>query len=58
MSNDTPHPINLTQQRLSICFTCPLRISKPYAPDICGSCKCILMLKARIESQHCPQGKW
>ncbi len=41
--------------RLYICKTCPLYTS---ATGQCNSCGCIMVIKAKLASQSCPQGKW
>jgi hypothetical protein len=55
---------DLYRQRLNICRGCkPYLIVYPI-PIVrtevwqCGACKCILQLKARFRSQHCPIKKW
>jgi len=54
-THTTPIP-NLAQQRLRVCAVCPER--RPGVLDTCRKCNCILVLKTRVEKQHCPMGKW
>jgi hypothetical protein len=51
-------PPSLTKQRLTICGMCPKKTGSRLLPDRCTVCHCILALKARIKSQHCPEGHW
>lgn len=55
--------------RLEACRGCEQRVdlllSRGIAPGApvglthrCNLCKCFLQAKARLEGQHCPQGKW
>lgn len=53
---EPPADKRLHQQRLSICAGCPERRSGVL--DICRRCGCILVLKTRVKTQHCPMGKW
>lgn len=40
--------------RLCICSTCPLK-TKDWT---CSSCGCNLLVKAKLGSSKCPEGKW
>jgi hypothetical protein len=43
------------EQRLNICKGCPefMQITSQ-----CKKCGCFMSLKTRLESAHCPIGKW
>lgn len=44
-----------SQQRLSICKTCP----ELFGPlNNCRQCGCFMNIKVRIYSSTCPLGKW
>ncbi len=56
-------PESLYQQRMGICRKCTHRLTR-IVPIIeaeiwqCGKCLCVLHIKARMRSQHCPIEKW
>lgn len=43
------------QRRLAICEECPLFLP---AERRCSVCGCAMNFKAKLRSQHCPEGKW
>jgi len=49
---------DLTKKRLTICNGCPHKESKFLAPTQCGLCGCVLKIKAALENESCPAGKW
>jgi len=42
-------------RRLSICRACEFFQASPMR---CLKCSCFLALKTRLETEHCPIGKW
>lgn len=43
------------ERRLAICKTCEHFVDNPMK---CRKCGCYLNLKTRLETEHCPIGKW
>jgi len=43
----------LKRKRLEVCNTCEFKRG-----STCGKCGCILVLKTRIKTETCPEGKW
>ena len=43
--------------RMNICGGCP-HLKKGIKISRCQLCGCILALKARMKSEHCPINKW
>lgn len=41
-------------KRLCVCSTCPFK-SKDWK---CNDCGCYLLVKAKLATSGCPQGKW
>lgn len=48
----------LSSNRLKICAKCPhKRHDKFIKADYCGICDCVLEMKSRVLSEHCPDPK-
>lgn len=43
--------------RLAICAECPER-GKLLLADVCNRCGCFVSIKSKMETEHCPLGKW
>ncbi len=43
------------ERRMSICRECPFFV---HESQTCKECTCAMNLKTRMESEHCPIGKW
>lgn len=43
------------QKRFDICKECE-KLKMPFYR--CGECSCLLKIKCKVESWHCPIGKW
>ena len=51
-----PEPLDeATESRLAICRACEHFAT---LPQRCRRCGCLLSLKVRLASSHCPIGKW
>ncbi len=46
---------DLQEQRLAICYECPLLNQLTVT---CTKCKCFMKLKTKLEKAVCPVGKW
>lgn len=50
-------PLPLLTERRAICQACPHR-KKWWLFRICGKCFCLLRLKQKMGTEHCPIGNW
>ncbi len=47
-------PITKVIERLQTCLTCEFLVDQTR----CGKCGCMLLAKAGLETEKCPEGKW
>lgn len=52
----------VAEERLAICEECPMHskyLKNTIRPDAhCTICSCTLVIKTKVLSEQCPQGKW
>ena len=48
----------LYNERREICKSCEHRVDIINITERCLVCGCVIPLKAKIESEKCPEGKW
>lgn len=53
--NRTPASQEVTQNRMSICNSCPELISMTHQ---CKKCGCFMAIKTKMQAAKCPLGKW